>query len=204
MAIWRVITVDVAETSSVPHPYRDVLGEHFSYDNSVANSSKLRIQDIVLIQGKGRLLGAAQIQRIKEYPDTKRRPRCPHCGRTAIFLRPSAEPAERWGCRNKACRNPSRRFAAPRYTDDQCIWRIAHYGGSFQPALGHLAVEVLKESVGNKRNAISPLDLRRLNLEREEPDVARFIYQCLGRPGVLGTRVTEAHGLGAEGAGTLP
>ncbi|MFE1976621.1 HNH endonuclease [Streptomyces hygroscopicus] len=81
--------------------YDDVLGVHYSWDDTVANHGTVAVGDIIVMWNSDTLLGISVLEAIDSKMGTKDIHRCPQCNDTEINPRKTKTPVFR--CANKEC-----------------------------------------------------------------------------------------------------
>lgn len=94
--IWVLKTVHEDDKSSQTiDNYKDILSEHYNYDNFVANSQQIAENDLAILIDKEKILGFARIGRIQSKKGIKTIRRCPECPSTTIDKRKTKKPVYR-------------------------------------------------------------------------------------------------------------
>jgi ribosomal protein L37AE/L43A len=81
--------------------YDDVLGVHYSWDDTVPNHGTVAVGDIIVMWNGESLLGISVLEAIDSKPGVKDVHRCPNCNDTEINPRKTKTPVYR--CANKEC-----------------------------------------------------------------------------------------------------
>jgi len=96
--LWVLKSVSDADKASQTDSYEDSLTEHYNYDNLVANSQQIAINDLAILIDKETILGFAKIGNIDIVKGSKTIRRCPSCPSTTIDRRKTKKPIYR--CNN--------------------------------------------------------------------------------------------------------
>lgn len=100
MTAWLAL-VTGADRARSGELYDDVLGVHYSWDDTVVNHAKVAVGDVIVMWNSDVLLGISVVEAIDTKPGVKDVHRCPQCNDTEINPRKTKTPLYR--CANKAC-----------------------------------------------------------------------------------------------------
>jgi hypothetical protein len=101
-AAWLMLAVGDNREHAGNDGYDDLPSEHYSWDSTVANSTRPKVGDVIVLRDKDALLGVSVIDAIDVGEGTKQRRLCPVCSRSSIKQRRDLTPA--FICDRRECR----------------------------------------------------------------------------------------------------
>ena len=121
---WICIGKDHGDISRASGGYEEVIGETYRWRSSLANGTKIKVGDIILIRDENTLIGVSIIESItiSELPRTV--VLCPVCNKAQVSDRPSKNP--RYRCMK--CRSA---FDEPITFEEVSEFRTAEYGAGW-------------------------------------------------------------------------
>ncbi len=173
---WLCLTKPVDDYVVERDGYGDVLGESYSWDNTVPNHSKLKSGDIIAIWDGKILLGVSRIERVTIHDGMKMRRRCPieSCGLTDVRHRANKSPAY-------ICAKCKQEFNAPALEEISLSIYTADYGAGWTmtSGIGAPACRELAHSVKSQHSLRSakPDLLRSMINSLPKLQVARFRHR---------------------------
>ena len=156
---WSLLAVAEGERSYMGNAgYRDVVGERYTWDETVSNASRVAEGDLVLVRDSDNILGVGWIAHIERWLGSKERYRCIHCGSTKFKSRKTKSPRYR-------CGNCKSEFEVPsvELLRDITFYR-ADYGSTWRvlnPSIHKTVIESAAISDA-RQNAIRELDIRQV------------------------------------------
>lgn len=105
--------------------YEDQLGFHYSFDSTVANHARVKVNDQALIIDETSILGIGTITKIEIESTTKNRQRCLYCKSTKISARLESIPKYR-------CSKCKKEFDEPSIEVIDVISYKAFYSGNWK------------------------------------------------------------------------
>ncbi len=97
MNVWSLLTIPKEQQGHTGNDgYQDSIPHFYSFDSTVANSSKISTGDIVAPRTAHQIIGLSVVEAVHRQPGTKERHRCPGCGSTKIAYRKTQE--RPWRC----------------------------------------------------------------------------------------------------------
>jgi len=177
-SLWALITIDDGRQYAGNMGYADKPRSYYQYDSRVANHKQLSVGDVIFLRNATHVLGAAQVQAIKQSVGSKLERRCPHCNATHIRKRKTKTPPWR-------CAKCKLEFDAPVEDTVDVTSYTAYYGETFRPAPPGIRGTVLKAAAvkPNDQLAIERLDFNSLesSLKRSFPSSAElFLLFVMG------------------------
>ena len=170
---WLCLTKPVDSYVAERDGYGDLLGQSYSWDDTVPNHAKLQSGDIIAIWDGRALLGVSRIEGISVHDGTKMRRRCPIevCGSTDVRRRANKSPAY-------MCAKCKQEFNAPALEEISLKIYTADYGAGWSMTSGidASACRNLAHSVNSQHSLRSakPDALRSLINDLPVLQVARF------------------------------
>ena len=126
MTIWSFLHItNIATAPEEISSYEDHIGEFYSWDNTVANHARVRVNDIAIIVDEVAILGIGKISKLEIESSWKNRRSCPECKKTKISKRFELIPAYR-------CSNCKFEFDSPAIEVLEVISYRAHYGKTWE------------------------------------------------------------------------
>lgn len=152
---WALLAVDDGERSYMGNAgYQDVLGQRYTWDETVANGRQLATGDLVVLCDSDFVLGAAWLDSIDEWPDSKDRYRCPSCTSTKFHSREHIAPRYR-------CTTCTAAFETPQI---EVLENISFFRGDYERTWQELDLSMAKDALGPaflsqaRQNSIRELD----------------------------------------------
>lgn len=147
--------------------YEDVLGQRYTWDETVANGRSLQSGDLIVLWDSDFVLGVSWIDTIVEWPDKKERFRCPNCSRTKFHMRKTQEPRYR-------CTICLTEFDHP---DIEMLENISFFRASYERTWQELDLGMPKSALESallsraRQNSIRELDFETIRgiLEQAQP-----------------------------------
>ena len=108
MTLWSFLQISPKASKSISfEQYADQLGFYYSFDSTVANHARVKVNDRALIIDEKSILGLGTINKIEIEAAKKNRRRCPSCASTKISPRLETFPRFRCSKCEKEFDNPA-------------------------------------------------------------------------------------------------
>ncbi|WP_413101953.1 HNH endonuclease [Streptomyces sp. Inha503] len=117
---WLMLALDDSREHAGNDGYDDSASQHYSWDSTVQNHSRVAVGDVIVLWDRKELIGVSMIEAIHTATAEKTLYSCPQCGKADIKRRQREKPAYR-------CGKCGHLFPAPRQrTKPVTTYRSAH------------------------------------------------------------------------------